>query len=49
MKVKINDQTIKIFEGAKVGDVLRKFSPSEWKAVDSGKKKSSTGMEIRSP
>jgi sulfur carrier protein ThiS len=39
MKVKINDRTVEIFEGARVGDVLRKFSPSEWKAVDSGKKK----------
>ena len=39
MKVRINDRTVEIFEGARVGDVLRKFSPSEWKAVDSGKKK----------
>ena len=39
MKVKINDQSVEIFEGARVSDVLRKFSPSEWKAVDSGKKK----------
>ena len=39
MKVKINDQSVEIFEGAKISDVLRKFSPSEWKAVYSGKKK----------
>jgi len=39
MKIKINDQSVEIFDGAKIGDVLRKFSPGEWKAVDSGKKK----------
>ncbi len=39
MKIKINDQSVEIFDGAKIGDILRKFSPSEWKAVESGRKK----------
>lgn len=33
MHIKINGQTIEIFAGARVGDVLRKYSPAEWALV----------------
>jgi len=33
MHIKVNGRTIEIFEGARVGDVLRKYSPSEWSLV----------------
>jgi translation initiation factor 2 beta subunit (eIF-2beta)/eIF-5 len=39
MKIKINGQTIEIFSGARVRDVLRKYSKAEWKLVTIDKKK----------
>jgi hypothetical protein len=30
MQIKMNNQTIEIFAGARVKDVLRKYSPAEW-------------------
>jgi hypothetical protein len=33
MQIKVNGQTIEIFAGARVGDVLRKFSRAEWTLV----------------
>ena len=33
MQVKVNGQTIEIFAGARVRDVLRKYSLAEWKLV----------------
>ena len=38
MIIKVNDLTIEIFAGAKVGDVLRKYSRTEWKLIQSGEK-----------
>jgi sulfur carrier protein ThiS len=39
MQIKVNDQTIEIFSGARVKDVLRKYSNSELKLVQKNKKK----------
>jgi sulfur carrier protein ThiS len=39
MQIKVNDQTIEIFSGACVKDVLRKYSRSEWKLVQKNEKK----------
>jgi hypothetical protein len=33
MQIKVNGRTIEIFAGARVGDVLRKFSRVEWTRV----------------
>ena len=38
MKIKVNDQTIEIFAGAKVKDVLRKYSRAEWTRVRKNEK-----------
>lgn len=35
----MNEQTIEIFAGARVGDVLRKYSRSEWMLVRKKEKK----------
>jgi len=39
MQIKMNGQTIEIFTGAKVKDVLRKYSRAEWTQVRTKKKK----------
>ena len=39
MQIKVNEQTIKIFSGARVRDVLRKYSRAEWKLVQKNEKK----------
>ncbi len=39
MQIKVNERTIEIFAGARVGDVLRKYSRAEWALVRKGKKK----------
>jgi sulfur carrier protein ThiS len=39
MQVKVNGQTIEIFAGARVGDVLRKYSRAEWTLVRKKEKK----------
>jgi hypothetical protein len=39
MQIKVNDQMIEIFSGARVRDVLRKYSSSELKQVQKNKKK----------
>jgi sulfur carrier protein ThiS len=39
MHVKVNGQTIEIFAGARVRDVLRKYSRAEWTLVMKNKKK----------
>lgn len=39
MQIKVNDQTIEIFSGARVKDVLRKYSSAEWKLVQKNEKK----------
>ena len=39
MQIKVNGQTIEIFAGARVGDVLRKFSRNEWTLVRKKEKK----------
>jgi hypothetical protein len=36
MQVKVNGQPVEIFAGAKVKDVLRRYSRSEWKRVRDG-------------
>jgi sulfur carrier protein ThiS len=48
MQIKVNDQTIEIFAGAKVKDVLRKYSPAEWILVRKEEKKvtDSYGHEV---
>jgi len=48
MHVKMNGQTIEIFAGAKVEDVLRKYSRAEWALVRKNKKRVSDayGHEI---
>jgi hypothetical protein len=33
MQIKVNEQTIEIFAGARVRDVLRKYSRTEWTLV----------------
>jgi hypothetical protein len=39
MKVKVNGQPVDIFAGAKVEDVLRRYSRTEWKRVQKGERK----------
>lgn len=39
MQIKVNDQAIEIFSGAKIRDVLRKYSSSELKLVQKNEKK----------
>ena len=39
MQIKVNDQTIEIFAGARVRDVLRKYSRAEWTLVRNNEKK----------
>jgi len=39
MNIKVNGQTIEIFAGARVGDVLRKYSRAEWTRVRKNEKK----------
>ena len=39
MQIKVNEQTIEIFAGARVRDVLRKYSRAEWTLVRKNKKK----------
>jgi sulfur carrier protein ThiS len=39
MQIKVNDQSIEIFTGARVGDVLRKYSYAEWTLVRKKEKK----------
>jgi sulfur carrier protein ThiS len=39
MHVKVNGQTIEIFAGARVRDVLRKYSRTEWTLVRKNEKK----------
>jgi sulfur carrier protein ThiS len=38
MKIKVNQQTVEIFSGARVMDVLRKYSAITWKQVQKGSK-----------
>jgi len=33
MRIKVNDRTVEIFAGARVGDVLLKYSRAEWARV----------------
>ncbi len=39
MQIKVNGKTVEIFSGARVRDVLRKYSASEWKRVKRHEKK----------
>jgi sulfur carrier protein ThiS len=39
LQIKVNEQTIEIFAGARVEDVLRKYSRSEWMLVRKKEKK----------
>jgi sulfur carrier protein ThiS len=39
MQIKVNGQTVEIFAGARVEDVLRKYSRVEWKLVRKHEKK----------
>lgn len=39
MQIKVNEQTIEIFAGARVRDVLRKYSRTEWTLVRKKEKK----------
>jgi len=43
MQIKVNDQTVEIFVGAKVRDVLRKYSSAEWILVRKKEKKVTDG------
>ena len=36
MKIKVNDKLIKIFRGAQVKDVIRKYSNEEYKNIKNG-------------
>lgn len=38
LKIKVNGKTIEIFSGAKVKDVIRKYSVEEYKKVQNNKK-----------
>ncbi len=38
MHIKVNDKTVEIFSGARVADVLRKYSKISWKQVQNGRK-----------
>jgi sulfur carrier protein ThiS len=48
MQIKVNGQTIEIFAGARVKDVLRKYSLAEWTLVRKKEKKvnDSYGHEV---
>ena len=48
MQIKVNEQTIEIFAGARVRDVLRKYSRTEWTLVQKKEKKvsDSHGHEV---
>lgn len=39
MQIKMNSRKVEIFSGARVEDVLRKYSPAEWKLVRKRAKK----------
>jgi hypothetical protein len=39
MQIKVNEQIIEIFSGARVRDALRKYSRAEWKQVQKNEKK----------
>ena len=39
MQIKVNGQVIEIFSGARVKDLLRKYSSAEWKLVQKNEKK----------
>ena len=39
MKIRVNDKVVEIFNGARVGDVLLKFSKYEYREVSGGRKK----------
>ena len=36
MQIKVNGKTVEVFCGARVQDVLRKYSPITWKRVQQG-------------
>jgi len=38
MQIKVNDKAVEIFSGARVKDVLRKYSAITWKQVQNGSK-----------
>ncbi len=38
MNIKVNGKTVEIFSGARVADVLRKYSRISWKQVQNGYK-----------
>ena len=38
MHIKVNHKTVEIFSGARVADVLRKYSAITWKQVEKGSK-----------
>lgn len=38
MKIKVNDEVVQIFHGAKVKDVIRSYSYDEYKKVKKGEK-----------
>jgi sulfur carrier protein ThiS len=38
MHIKVNRKTVEIFSGARVKDVLRKYSAGTWKQVQQGSK-----------
>lgn len=38
MHIQVNHKTVEIFSGARVMDVLRKYSASTWKQVQKGSK-----------
>lgn len=38
MQIKVNDLAVEIFSGARVKDILRKYSRSEWKLVRNNQK-----------
>jgi hypothetical protein len=48
MQIKVNERTIEIYAGARVRDVLRKYSHSEWTLVRNKEKKvtDSYGHEV---
>jgi hypothetical protein len=38
MQIKVNGRTVEVFAGARVRDVVRKYSRDEWALVKSGRK-----------
>ncbi len=38
MNIKVNSKTVEVFTGARVADVLRKYSKVSWKQVQKGSK-----------